>query len=55
MDITSARWGLAGAEAVLRLRAVHANGDFDADWAHHLRREHERNHAAKHHDHAIPT
>jgi len=29
MDITGARWTTAGAEAVLRLRAVIANGDFD--------------------------
>ncbi len=26
MDITGARWGLAGAEAVLTLRAITANG-----------------------------
>jgi hypothetical protein len=30
MDITGARWSLAGAEAILRLRALTANGDFDA-------------------------
>ncbi len=29
MDITGARWSLAGAEAVLRLRALRASGDFD--------------------------
>ena len=29
MDITGARWGLAGAEAILKLRAIKANGDFD--------------------------
>ena len=28
MDITGARWGLEGAEAILRLRAVIANGDY---------------------------
>lgn len=33
LDITGARWGLAGAEAVLKLRAVRANGDFEAYWA----------------------
>ncbi|MGI9003408.1 MAG: ISKra4 family transposase, partial [Pseudonocardia sp.] len=32
MDITGARWGLPGAEAVLKLRALHSNGDFDAYW-----------------------
>ena len=29
MDITGARWGLAGAEAILKLRAIKANGDFE--------------------------
>jgi hypothetical protein len=43
MDITGARWGVATAEAILKLRALHANGDFDAYWDYHLRREHERN------------
>ncbi|MGH3181543.1 MAG: ISKra4 family transposase [Streptosporangiaceae bacterium] len=47
MDITGARWGLEGAEAILRLRALTANGDFDAYWRYHLRREHERIHHAK--------
>ena len=42
MDITGARWGLEGAEAILKLRAVIATGDFDAYWRFHLRREHER-------------
>jgi hypothetical protein len=43
MDITGARWGVQTAEAILKLRALHANGDFDAYWEYHLRREHERN------------
>ena len=46
MDITGARWGLEGAEAILKLRAVIATGDFDAYWRFHLRREHERIHHA---------
>jgi hypothetical protein len=46
MDITGARWGLEGAEAVLRLRALRASGDFDEYWAFHETREHQRNHAA---------
>ena len=50
MDITGARWGLEGAEAILKLRAVIANGDFDAYWAFHLRREHERIHHARYRD-----
>jgi hypothetical protein len=28
MDITGARWGLEGAEAVLKLRALISNDDF---------------------------
>jgi hypothetical protein len=44
MDITGTRWSLPGAEAILRLRALTANGDFDAYWAFHLRQEHEQTH-----------
>jgi hypothetical protein len=47
MDITGARWGLEGAEAILKLRALTASGDFDAYWRYHLRGEHERIHHAK--------
>ena len=46
MDITGARWGVPTAEAILQLRALTANGDFDAYWTWHLQREHERNHPA---------
>jgi len=42
LDITGARWGLDGAEAVLTLRAVISNGDFDDYWRFHLAREHQR-------------
>src|SRR6266702_1566147 len=47
LGITGARWGLDGAEAILKLRAVIANGDFDRYWRHHLRKEHERVHHAR--------
>ena len=44
MDITGARWGLQGAEAVLKLRSLRASGDLE-DYLHfHSRRELERNH-----------
>jgi hypothetical protein len=46
MDITGARWTVDTAEAILKLRALHANGDFDAYWTYHLQREHQRNHPA---------
>jgi hypothetical protein len=39
LDITGARWGLHGAEAVLKLRALWTNGDFPAYWQFHVRRE----------------
>jgi hypothetical protein len=48
MAITGARWGIPTAEAILQLRALHANGDFDEYWAYHLHREHQRNHQASH-------
>jgi hypothetical protein len=43
LGITGARWGLAGAEAVLKLRAVRTSGDWDNYWAFHLQQEHARN------------
>ena len=53
MDITGARWGLAGAEAILTLRALISNGDFDQYWRFHLRREHERIHNARYRESVI--
>ena len=40
--ITGARWGLDGAEAILTLRAVLSNDDFEEYWRYHLTREHQR-------------
>jgi hypothetical protein len=42
LDIGGARWGLDGAEAVLTLRAVISNGDFEEYWNFHLACEHQR-------------
>ncbi len=42
LDIGGARRGLDGAEAVLTLRAVISNGDFEEYWQFHLEREHQR-------------
>jgi hypothetical protein len=42
LDITGARWGLNGAEAVLKLRALISNGDLAPYWHFHTAREHER-------------
>lgn len=50
MDITGARWGLTGAEAVLKLRAVISNGDFEAYGEYHMQREHLRVHAVRYRD-----
>ena len=44
MDLTGARWSTQGAETILKLRALIANGDFPAYWTYHLNREHHRNH-----------
>jgi hypothetical protein len=49
MDITGARWGVETAEAILKLRALAANGDFDAYWAWHLHQEHQRNYPSHAH------
>ena len=54
MDITGARWGLNGAEAILKLRAVHANGDFDDYWAHHIAQERRRVHQTRYANAVIP-
>jgi hypothetical protein len=42
LSLGGARWGLDGAEAVLTLRAVISNGDFQKYWRFHLQREHQR-------------
>lgn len=46
MELTGARWSLAGAEAVLRLRALRSSADFDDYWRFHEAQEYQRNHAA---------
>jgi len=43
MGITGARWDLPGAEAILRLRALWTNGDWDAYWTFHQQQEALRN------------
>lgn len=54
LDITGARWGLDGAEAVLRLRAIRSNGDFDDYWTYHLTRERHRVHDTRYANEHIP-
>lgn len=45
LGITGARWGLRGAEAMLRLRSLHSSGDWDDYWRFHLKKEALRNYA----------
>jgi hypothetical protein len=47
LDITGARWSLPGAEAILKLRALTSNHDFDTYWPYHLSREHHRTHQTR--------
>jgi hypothetical protein len=43
MGITGARWCLAVAEAVLKLRAIRTSGDWNDYWRFHMEKEHARN------------
>jgi len=54
MDITGARWSVNGAEAVLKLRAVRANDDFDDYWRFHLNAERHRVHELRYADATLP-
>lgn len=54
MDRTGAFWSVEGAEAVLRLRALRASGDFDEYWHFHLAQEKQRNHTDRYADGVIP-
>jgi hypothetical protein len=54
MDITGARWGLHGAEAILKLRAVRSNGDIDEYWNYHLSREKLRIHQSHYAHNLVP-
>ena len=55
MDITGARWGLEGAEAILRLRSIWASGDFDDYWRFHLEQERHLNHTMLYANHPPAT
>jgi len=54
LAITGARWTVPGAEAVLKIRALLASGDFDTYWTYHLQRERERNHQTRYLNGTIP-
>jgi len=42
MERSGMRWTVPGAEAVLQLRAVNENGDWDAYWEYHMQCEYDR-------------
>jgi len=54
MDITGARWSVQGAEAILKLRALRANGDFSEYWRYHLGKERQRIHESRYAHNVIP-
>jgi hypothetical protein len=47
MDLTGARWTLATAEAVLKLRSLRSSGDFDEYWEFHEEMERKRNYQSR--------
>jgi len=55
MEVTGARWSLAGAEAVLRLRALRSSHDFDEYWLFHEAKEYNRNHRALYTNGIVPS
>ncbi len=54
LDLTGARWGLPGAEAILKLRAIRSNGDMDSYWSYHLSQEQHRIHQTRYANDIIP-
>jgi hypothetical protein len=54
MDVTGARWGLDGAEAILKLRALTSNGDFNAYWTYHQQQEQLRVHHSRYWNEELP-
>jgi hypothetical protein len=55
LDLTGTRWGLQGAEAIVKLRALRSNDDWDSYWKFHLNHERHRTHETRYADHAPPT
>lgn len=47
LDITGARWGLKGAEALLKLRSLKSSGDFDKYWCFHKQQSKKRLYTTK--------
>ena len=55
MGRTGAVWSAAGAEAVLRLRALRTSDDLDDYWQFHLHKEHERTHRSRYANGEVPN
>ena len=55
LDLTGARWGLQGAEAILKLRALRSNGDFEQYWTFPLTQELHQVHETRYADMTIAT
>jgi hypothetical protein len=55
LEVTGARWGLKGAEAILKLRAVRKNGDWRRYWSFHLAQERTRLHDSRYLNNVIPA
>ncbi len=47
MGITGARWGLKGAEAILKLRSLKISGEFENYWEFYEQQEFIKNHLDK--------
>jgi hypothetical protein len=54
MELTGCRWGLEGAEAILRLRSLISSGDFDEYWQFHREQELRRNHLERYEGKRLP-
>lgn len=55
MEGSGARWSLAGAESVLKLRALGCSHDFDEYWVFHENKEYERNHQSRYFNGDVPN
>jgi hypothetical protein len=55
MDLTGARWSTEGAEAILKLRAIRANGDFQPYWRYHREQQRQRLHGSRYANGVIPA
>lgn len=55
LDLTGARWGLQGAQAILKLRALRSNDDWDNYWTFHVNQQRHRTHETRYLDHELPT